>query len=195
MLRRLARRELPIGDPANNHFAKCSPCYVELRTIQQVDAAVSAAATRRRRQLLGAAAVLAIAVGAAWFVLRGTGARDGPAASSGEAVQQSAQLDLRPFAVTRSEQRTDEPPALVLPRERLNVIILLPVGAEPGGYEIQILDSNLQSRTTTTGTAAIRDYVTTLEATLDLDGLSPADYKLALRRPEADWRMYPVVVK
>jgi hypothetical protein len=69
------------------------------------------------------------------------------------------------------------------------------VGAEPGAYEIQILDSNLQSRTTATGTAAIRDYVTTLEATLELDALSPGEYKLALRRPEADWRMYPVVLK
>ena len=178
-----------------DHFAKCSPCYVELRTIQQADAAVAAAATRRRRQLLAAAAVLVMAVGAGWFALRGTGARGGPAAPSGEAVQQSAELDLRPFALTRSEQRTDEPPALVLPRGRLNAVILLPVGAEPGGYEIQVLDSNLQSRTTTTGTAAIRDYVTTLEARLDLDALRPGEYKLALRRPQADWRLYPVVVK
>lgn len=195
MLRRLARRELPIGDPAYDHFAKCSPCYVELRTIQQADAAVTAATTRRRRQLLAAAAVLVIAVGAAWFALRGTGARDRSAASSGEPAQQSAQLDLRPFAVTRSEQRTEEPAALVLPRGRLNAVILLPVGAEPGAYELQILDSDSQSRTTATGTAAIRDYVTTLEATLDLDALSPGDYKLAVRRPQADWRMYPVVVE
>jgi len=195
MLRRLARRELPIGDPAYDHFAKCSPCYVELRTIQQADAAVAAAAKRRRRQLLAAAAVLIVTVGTGWFALRGTGARDGPAASSGEAVQQSAKLDLRPFAVTRSEQRTDEPAALVLPKGRVNAVILLPVGAEAGAYEIQILDSSLQSRAMATGTAAIRDYVTTLEATLELDALSSGEYKLALRRPQADWRLYPLVVK
>ena len=33
LLRRLAGRELPIGDPAYDHFAKCSPCYQELRTL------------------------------------------------------------------------------------------------------------------------------------------------------------------
>ena len=27
LLRRLAGREFPIGDPAYDHFAKCSPCY------------------------------------------------------------------------------------------------------------------------------------------------------------------------
>jgi hypothetical protein len=193
MLRRLARRELPIGDVAYDHFAKCSPCYVELRSIQQADAAV--AATRRRRQMLAAAAMLVLVVGAAWFALRGTGTTDRPAASSGEPVQQLARLDLRPFAVTRSEQRTDEPAAFVLPRSRLDAVIWLPVGAEPGAYELQILDANSQPRTTATGTAAIRDYVMTLEARLELDTLTPGEYKLALRRPQADWRLYPVVIK
>jgi hypothetical protein len=191
-LMRLARRELPIDDPAYDHFANCSPCYVELRAIQQADADTNAASIKRRRQLFAAAAVLVLAVGAAWFALRGNG--DATTPLSGEFVQQ-ARLDLRPFSVTRSDQRADEPAALVLPRGRLNAVILLPVGGEPGAYEIEILDSNSKSRTTAVGTAAIRDYVTTLEATLELDALSPGEYKLALRRPQADWRMYPVVVK
>ena len=58
---------------------------------------------------------------------------------------QQARLDLRPFAVTRSEQRADEPAALVLPRGPVNAVILLPVGAEPGAYEIRDLDSNSKS--------------------------------------------------
>ena len=41
LLMRLARRELPIGDPAYDHFAKCSPCYQELRTVQQGTAAAA----------------------------------------------------------------------------------------------------------------------------------------------------------
>ena len=45
LLKRLARRELPIDDPAYDHFAKCSPCYQELRALQQADAA-----TRRDRE-------------------------------------------------------------------------------------------------------------------------------------------------
>src|SRR6266540_4981187 len=62
MLTRLAHRELPIGDSAYDHFAKCSPCYKELRTLQQADAARSAAAARRRQMSIAAAAVLAVAI-------------------------------------------------------------------------------------------------------------------------------------
>ena len=194
MLRRLARRELPIGNPAYDHFATCSPCYVELRTIQQVDAAVAAAATRRRRQLLAGAAVLVVAVAAGWFAFRRVGG-DRLGGSSGEPLQRSPKLDLRPFAVSDSEPQTDDTRALVLPRGRVNVVILLPVGAKPGAYELEILDSNLQSRVVVTGTATIRDSVTTLEATIEMDALSPGAYKLALRRPHADWQVYPLVVK
>ena len=31
LLKSLARRELPIDDPAYDHFAKCSPCYRDFR--------------------------------------------------------------------------------------------------------------------------------------------------------------------
>src|SRR6266511_5322268 len=67
----LARRELPIGDPAYDHFAKCSPCYKELRTLQQADAARLSAA-RRRRTMLAAAAVVVVAVAGTWFMMRPT---------------------------------------------------------------------------------------------------------------------------
>ena len=48
---------------------------------------------------------------------------------------------------------------MVLSRARLNATILLPVGSEPGEYEVQLLDANLQSRASSRGTAAIVDYV------------------------------------
>src|SRR5215468_10171745 len=99
LLRRLARRELPIGDPAYDHFAKCSPCYKELRTLQQADAARLSTA-RRRRTMLAAAAVVAIAIAGSWFILGPRGrSRQAPAtAPTSQAVAQSARLDLRPLS-------------------------------------------------------------------------------------------------
>jgi hypothetical protein len=41
VLSALARRERPIGDPAWEHLIKCSPCYREVRAIQQADARAS----------------------------------------------------------------------------------------------------------------------------------------------------------
>src|SRR5262245_41290842 len=94
LLLRLARRELPIGDPAYDHIGKCSPCYQELRTIQQTDAA-RRVGTTRRRLAWAAAAVLVLSVGAgAWLLNRG--------GNSGT-VAINAQLDLRPYAVARGE--------------------------------------------------------------------------------------------
>src|SRR4029434_4457723 len=71
LLRRLARRELPIGDPAYDHFAKCSPCYKELRTLQQADTA-RLSAVRRRRTMLAVAAVVVVAIAGTWFMMRPT---------------------------------------------------------------------------------------------------------------------------
>ena len=35
LLMRLARRELPIDDPSYDHLGQCSPCYCEVRALQQ----------------------------------------------------------------------------------------------------------------------------------------------------------------
>ncbi len=196
LLRRLARRELPIGDPAYDHFAKCSPCYKELRTLQQAEAARLSTA-RRRRTMLAAAAVVALAIGGTWFILRPTGrSAQAPApAPSAEAAAQSARLDLRPLAVTRSEDRKVDAAPLEVPRGRVNATILLPIGASPGVYEIRILDKDLTARATSRGSADIRDFVTTLETGIDASALEPGDYQLTLRREGGEWQMFPLRVR
>jgi hypothetical protein len=194
LLMRLARRELPIGDPAYDHFAKCSPCYQELRAIQQGDAVRLAVAVKRKRLAYAAAAILIVAIAGSWFAIRQTGSL-GPMEPSVAQGEQAARLDLRPFAVTRGDDRTKEPEALVLSRARMKATILLPVGSEPGDYEVQILDANLQSRARSTGTAAMLDFVTTLETTLDTTALAPGSYQVALRRRGEDWQLFPAQLR
>jgi len=194
MLTRLAHRELPIGDPAYDHFAKCSPCYKELRTLQQADAARLLAA-KRRRTMLAAAAVVAVAIGGISYFMRQADRAVPVAAPSSQVATQSAKLDLRPLAVTRSEDRRPDAPPLEVPRGRVNATILLPVGATPGAYEVRILDKDLTARATVRGTAEIRDYVTTLDAAIDASALEPGDYQLTLRREGGEWQMFPLRVR
>ena len=97
--------------------------------------------------------------------------------------------------MTRGDERAKDSAALTLARGRLNATILLPVGAEPGDYEVQLLDSTLQSRSTSRGTAAIVDYVTTLQTTLDTSALAPGSYQLAVRRQGEDWRLFPAQLR
>ncbi len=188
----LSRRELPIGDTAYEHFSKCSPCYQEFRALQQADAEARTAAVRRKRlAYVAAAAVLVLAIAGSWVMLRPGGNAADTEPMTTAAVAQEARLDLRPFAVTRSDERKKETAGLVLVRALLKVTILLPVGAEPGDYEVQLLDADLQSRAASKGTAAIVNYVTTIETKLDTSALPPGSYQLAVRRQGEDWRLFP----
>ncbi len=73
--------------------------------------------------------------------------------------------------------------------------MLLPVGSEPGAYEIQLLDSDLKSRASAHAVGEIRDFVTTVRATVDLRRVPGGTYQLAIRREGDDWRMFPARVK
>jgi hypothetical protein len=189
----LSRRELPIGDPAYDHLSKCSPCYQEVRALQQADAAALTAAVRRRRLMYAAAAaILVLSIAGSWLALRQT---DEPALSTPAAgASQVASLDLRPLAVTRSEDAKSSKP-LEVPRGRVNATILLPVGSAPGLYEIRILDRDLRVRASATGSAEIRNYVTTLEAAIDTSVLDVGDYQLTLRREGGEWQMFPLQLR
>lgn len=195
----LARRTRPIDDPAYEHLVKCSPCYREFRALQQSNAAGHAAvptgASAPRAWLLPAAAVLLLALAGVWWLIRGeTRTPETSVASGTTAAPVQAQLDLRKFAVTRSEQAAPEAQAVELPARLVDVTLLLPVGSEPGAYDVQVLDSDLRSRGEATGTAAVTDFATTLNVRLDLQRLVPAVYQLAVRRQGDSWRMFPARV-
>ncbi len=194
MLVSLSRREMPMGDPAYEHLSKCSPCYQEFRALQQADAAACASAARRKRLAYAAAAVLVLAVAGSWFALKGGNGAPVSPPTVNETVPQVASLDLRPLAVTRSEEQKSAGP-LEVPRGRVNATILLPVGSSPGVYEVRILDRDLRVRASTTGSAEIRNYITTLEASLDTSGLDVGDYQLTLRREGGEWQMFPLRVR
>jgi hypothetical protein len=129
------------------------------------------------------------------FGTGGFGSRSRTTPGSSTQTVQNARLDLRPFAVTRSDERTKEAPPLVLPRAQLNATILLPGGSEPRTYDVQLLDADLQSRATSTGAATIVDFVTTLATTMNTSALPAGSYQLAVRRQGEDWRMFPAQLR
>src|SRR4029079_16798356 len=106
--------------------------------------------------------------------------------------RQSARLDLRNCSAVRGEEEPPPPEPLSLPRGRVQVTILLPVGSEPGAYELQVLDSDLHARTLATGVAQLEDHVTTLRATTDVGLLTAGPYQLAIRHEGEQWRLFPL---
>ena len=193
----LSRRERPIEDPAYEHLTKCSPCYREFRAFQ--DASARSRRTKRLTWVAAVAAVVLVAGAAAWFLLS---AREGVSPGSESAAQrnqavpvQRAELDLRKYVVARSEREKSEQQPVSLTRDRLSLTVLLPVGSEPGTYEVQVVDSELKSRASGSGSAEIRTFVTTLETTLDLRSVPSGPYQLALRRQGEEWQLFPARVE
>lgn len=185
----LSRRERPIEDPAYEHLLDCSPCYVEVRDMQRAHLMAMHDRPARRWWIgAAAAAALIVAVGAWWFAA-GRGAAPGEAGATMQVT-----LDLRPYSVTRSPTAPDAPPPLELPRGVVELTLLLPVGSEPGPYDVQLLDAEQRSLVSTQGTAAIRDFVTTLPATFDLSDVTAGNYRLAIRKIGDGWRLYPAFV-
>jgi hypothetical protein len=69
VLAALAKRQRPITDPAYDHLSKCSPCYLEVRALQQEHSLQR----QRRLRVWSAAAVLALLTAAlGWFLVRNT---------------------------------------------------------------------------------------------------------------------------
>jgi hypothetical protein len=164
---------------------QCAPCYQRLEGYR--------ATYRRRRALAAAAAVfLVLAAGGygayeQWPWARNLIARNQPAISR--------VVDLRPYTVERSDRpASSAPQPLRLPGCRLQAVFYMPVGVEPGPYELRILDSELKTRVNTTATAKLENFQTTIQTTMDLQVLPPGKYTLAIRRSGDDWRQYPLLI-
>ena len=194
----LARRERPADDPAWRHVFKCSPCYREVRAVQQAAGERREGFERPRRwwPAAAAAAAVVLAVAGGWFVWSRPGttpASDAPARAA--SVEARATWDYRKYTVTRSDANQTELPPLLLPRGPERVTIQLPPGFLPGEYEVQLLDADLRSRGSVKGVAEMRDYVTTIETTIDVSGLPAGSYQVAVRREGESWRMFPAELR
>jgi len=176
---RVSRRERPMGDPAYMHIVRCSPCFQEMRALQQSRARVNTA----RKWTLVAAAVVALVAAGSWWMLRSPG-------TTGAAVVATT-IDLRPFAVMRGDTQSPPPPPIVIPRARLDATILLAIGSDSGAYEVRLRDEALTIRVVATGEAEIRDSMTALRVPLDATGLPTGAYHFELRRVGGEWRRVP----
>jgi hypothetical protein len=194
----LARRERPLDDPDWRHVFKCSPCYREVRTLQQAAGERREEFERSRRwwPAAAAAAAIVLAVAGGWFVWSRPGTMptaDEPASAT--SVQARANWDYRKYTVTRSDANQTEFPPLLLPRGPERVTIQLPPGFLPGAYEVQLLDADLRPRASVQSVAEMRDYVATIETTIDVSGLPPGPYQVAVRREGESWRLFPAELR
>jgi hypothetical protein len=179
VLRQLASRDRSEDDPAWEHVTHCSPCYGEFIELL---AARSSAARRCLKWLVPAAAsVLIVALAAVFFLRRNPGpiqTREPVTA----AVFVPARLDMRDWSPTRGlENEKSAPTPQLLPRKRLDLSVVLPIGSMAGIYELQLLNPAGTVAFRAEAHADIDDGLTIMHVRADFSKLPAGDYQ-ALER-------------
>lgn len=196
VLRELANRPRPTRDAAWEHVTHCSPCYREFLDLRAQVKARREAEDRslvRRRVVVSGAVIVVVGVAVGGYELLHR-AKSAPSLVSGQ--YQSASLDLKDRSVARSvEGQNTKPQPLVLPARRLDLTVFLPIGSEPGRYDVQFLKSIDQPLLSTSGNATVEHGVTALRARFDLSGQPSGNFLIGLRQPPSDWTYYPVFVR
>ena len=188
----LALRLRAADDPLWLHVAECSSCYADVRQLQRSHDVRAEERARPAWVLLAVAAALFFAVGATWYLFSQRSSNAPPIVA--KAVPAKV-LDLRPYAVSRSEAATTPGITLTLERSLQNVVLVLPVASAEGEYQLRILDGNLEARLSSRASAILRNGDTTIANELDLSVVPAGRYTLAIKREPEDWRLFPVEVK
>lgn len=179
-----------------DHCASCSPCYRELEEFRR-----TFARQRQLRLLSAAAIVIAVICVGTWLAMNRHARRSSETTIAGNAQTasaiQNAVLDLRGWSAVRSDEAAPGPGGkqLEIQRGLLTLTIYLPMGSQPGKYEIEILRSRGKSILNLDGTARIDNGNTVLSTRADLSKLQPGQYSLGIRQPPWDWRHYPVTLR
>ena len=184
VLRRIASRAMPLSEADKwlDHLGSCSPCYGDFLQFQ------AAHRTRRKQTLLAiAASILAVASLAGWAMLR---------QQKQPSLAQSAVLDLRNRSLSRGgESNPTEQPRLEIPRNVSRVDIYLPLGSSDGPYEATLTSQGGEAVFTGSGTAEVKEGITSLPIDANLSSAKSGLYVLRLRKVGASWNSYPVQVK
>ncbi len=184
-----ARRALPIDHPAFEHLAGCSACYQEFRQLQQAVRVPS-----RARQALAVAAVVLVAVGGVTYFGRSR-VIGLPGDTQTNATTQTLLIDYRGEGTTRSEAGDPARKSVTVPRASLEATILLPIGSEPGQYQLRLLDGDKRSRLDEEAPGDLKDLAVRVNFNLDLRSLPSGAYTLEIRRRGEDWDPHPLIIR
>jgi putative zinc finger protein len=102
-------------------------------------------------------------------------------------------IDLSHWVRPRGEQPPAQQP-LQLARARLNLTIRLPIGEEPGEYQVAVRQGGT-TLVQTKGDGKLEDHITRLHVYMDCTNLNPGPHVLAIRQGEGAWEEFPVVVR
>lgn len=169
------------AEPWIYHLSSCSPCtreFYELRNNHQ---------RWKAMRLWGIAASVVLAAGVlAWFLVK---------VSFGPPRLEPVTVDLTAWATVRGPENNPPNRPIQLQKGYLGMTIYLPLGSEPGMYDIKIVRGSGQPIWGEQREARIEDYKTTLRVQVDLRHFTRGPYLLAFHRQDQSWTYIPLVLK
>lgn len=150
----------------------------------------------KRVRLLGlAAAVAALVIVVGWAVLAKLDVPLGHGVVAWAEGWQQASVDLRGYEALRGGEPGPSLPPLVLPRGKLILTINLPVGSEPGHYDVELQQSRGQTIAQANGTANLVNGLTVLKIRIDTRRAHRGGASLRVRPPVRSWSQYRIDVE
>ena len=179
VLRAIASRTIDTVEGADHirHVLTCSPCYRRIQALRR--------RAKSRRSIGGAAvAILALLGGSMWFI------RHNPQ----QPAAYTATFDLRKAPVMR---RSGNSAGVIgeLPRGRVTLSVILPVGSQEGTYYFALMHDGRPVVGPVSAPGRRNHGVDAAEVTLDTSGLAQGIYRLAVRHEAVDWTTYVIRIR
>lgn len=192
-LQAIADRHLSLPDVEDvvDHIATCSPCFSAYSAYRKEHQ------SRSNRRRYGAVLVFLTVAAASWYFGRGVlSPKQRPPEQIAEVAPLTTVLDFHNTTSERSDQTSPPKPqeAPHLQRALLNLRIELPLGTEDGSYAVQFRNNTGGIAVQSTGTVKWDGTTETLSTRIDLRTVVPGQYTVAVRRGDASWHQYSVVV-
>jgi len=174
----MASHRIPLSEADKwlDHLGSCSPCFQEFTAIR------NKLRTHRRVKWGGGLAIL-FAVLALWLSFR-----------PHHAPNETAVLDLRGYSVSRGEHSAPGQTSLQLGRRTKHLVVDLPVGSKEGSYDLALLNGTGGELLYVSGLAQLETHVVVLRVEVNVAGIPPGSYFLALRQPGLEETRFPVRV-
>ena len=199
-LRAIANRDkrLTLADLPASHIVSCSPCFQEYERLRR-----ESLLFRGVRIATVSLAVVTLLLITVRFVWNHAGARiDQSVTKKLPANRQRLpiapfrlKVDLASFSPTRGDANVGSGKKIHFPRKLLRAQFLLPLGMEPGEYEIRFQDSTGAVPIDTAAVGRVNDGITSVELDIDLANTTQRNFTLMIRPRGSSWRRFPLEVE
>lgn len=106
----------------------------------------------------------------------------------------SVQTDLPGHEALRGTENGPPLPTSVLPRGKLVWTITLPVGSEPGSYDVELQQPDGRTVARADGTANLVNGLAILKIRIDTRGLRSGSASLWVHPPQRSWSRYAITL-